>query len=113
MKVREITIKIYGCEVCGEEYGYDEETARKCEKLPVEKQVIKKGEKVNDGGHDGVISNVRLMSPFTAGQTYDQFPRGKHFYVYTIEWSDGCDSTHFGSELRPVKKVKVKKEVLN
>lgn len=116
MKVREIMIKIYGCDVCGEEYGDDERTARKCEKLPVEKITFAIGDKVITPESEllpgfpceGIVVKRYLVSPLKSEDSTARLrcPRDKHFYLYDVRSFIGGVSTHPARHLKLMKKKK-------
>lgn len=99
MRVEDRITHIYVCGVCGEEY--DEETAKQCEKLPVEKQILEKGDEVRGRESIGVVLDADLISPLGDYATFfDSIPRGKHFYVYVIKWQNGSISRHLKNDLK-------------
>lgn len=100
MRVEDRITHIYVCEVC-ETPHHHEHTARKCEKLPVEKQIIKEGDEVRARESIGVVLDAGLISPLGDDAIfYDSIPRGKHFYVYAIRWQNGSISRHLKSDLK-------------
>lgn len=99
MRVEDGITHIYVCEVC-ETPHYHEYSAEKCEKLPVEKQILEEGDEVRGRESTGVVLDVDLISPLgDAGNFFDSIPRGKHFYVYAIRWQNGSISEHLKRDL--------------
>lgn len=112
MRVEDRITYIYVCEVC-ETPHHHEYTAKKCEKLPVEKQIFKEGDKIRARESIGVVLDAGLVSPLGDDAIlYDLIPRGKHFYVYAIRWQNGVISKYLKRDLE-YSGIKIKKEVLD
>lgn len=81
-------ITTYICDKCGAKYEEDEKTAKRCEKLPIEKIAFKKGDEVCViDNRVGKISAVRLYSPINNNDMTARFgiSRKSHFYLYRVK----------------------------
>lgn len=110
MKIRKEIVYFYGCKVCGEEYKDDKKTARRCEKLAVEKQMFKKGDRVeviagySNAGIAGIISAVKLYSPVDDDDMTVRFgiSRKSHFYLYEVNFGNGKFADFLTKQLKKV-----------
>lgn len=93
MKVIKITKKLYVCEVCETAYENDKKSAKRCEKLPVEEKMFKKGDKVkillyaNNKPDVAEVVSVKLYSTIDNEDMTERLgiSRRCHFYLYAVK----------------------------